>query len=655
MRFQRCGACVVLIAAAGVAILPGAALPETLRVLRDGYPRAFFFRSAEALAANPIYSYEQWEKMFSRLMGIEGKVLEEEVPGRSVRNIEFFTKYKLKFPEDLVLLHYNGNSRDPRDEGSRFFAGHWLYFTGAKILSGLPAEPGETELRVEDASRFKTNVGRFGNAHEDIGICELDSSGKPDWSRSEQVQLLSVDKAANTLRVRRAAFGTRPRAFAAGRSYAAAHVTEGPWSVWGHLMWFYNYSELCPRDAAGRVCADILAGDLARRFQPDGPLAAFDGVEFDVLMHAIYRPGGRGVDADGDGLTDRVQPADAAYARGMAAFCRKLRAMMGEQKLILADGWARSNQRITGLLNGIESEGWPSLFDHGLREWSSGLNRHWFWIQNGRAPRFSYVNHKFGGDIVGQPKPEISYNIHRLVFAASVMMDAAICYSNVPSAEEGEIIGIWDELRMGTEGRIGWLGQPLGPPVRMSERTANLLRDGPMVLNAGEARENDLRFQASIPAAGPDLFIKIRARGEQRSGYPPETPRMLSVRDRASKDPPLMTWINGREFDSGFYFPGIKDGQVDLELVVEGREPVSLSIVAAHAHPDAMYRLFEHGVVLANPAPHPYEFDLDTLVPGKKFRRLQGSPHQDPRTNDGSAVSGNVRLGAKDAFFLAML
>ena len=50
--------------------------PASLRVLGDAYPRAFFFRSCEGFAANPGVSYERWDACFSRLMGIEGKVLE---------------------------------------------------------------------------------------------------------------------------------------------------------------------------------------------------------------------------------------------------------------------------------------------------------------------------------------------------------------------------------------------------------------------------------------------------------------------------------------------------------------------------------------------------------------------------------------------------
>ena len=113
-----------------------------------------------------------------------------------------------------------------------------------------------------------------------------------------------------------------------------------------------------------------------------------------------------------------------------------------------------------------------------------------------------------------------------------------------------------------------------------------------------------------------------------------------------------MTWVNEADFGAGFYFSELASPTVDLEFAVEGSEPVWISRLAAYAHPDAIYREFEHGVVLANPAPHSYDFDLDKLFPGTAFRRLKGSPRQDPATNNGAAVSGVVTLRPKEGLFL---
>ena len=55
---------------------------------------------------------------------------------------------------------------------------------------------------------------------------------------------------------------------------------------------------IAPRDAQGRTCADLLVDDLAAWFGAGGKLAAFDGLEFDVLFNETHG------DTDGDGELD---------------------------------------------------------------------------------------------------------------------------------------------------------------------------------------------------------------------------------------------------------------------------------------------------------------------------------------------------------------
>lgn len=178
------------------------------------------------------------------------------------------------------MLHINGNARDPRYESERFFAGHWLYFNGARVLSDIAAEEGISEIRVSDASLFRTATGRYRTSNEDIGLCALDKAGKPDWRVSEQVQLVSVDAAKNIIRVRRGCYGTKPLAFKTGKAYAAAHASEGPWGARSNILWLYNYSTRCPRNSKGRTCGDVFMEHLAELFGPGGELEAFDGLEF---------------------------------------------------------------------------------------------------------------------------------------------------------------------------------------------------------------------------------------------------------------------------------------------------------------------------------------------------------------------------------------
>ena len=829
--------------------------PAPLRVLQDAYPRAYFFRASEGFAANRRIPYHRWDACFSRLMGIEGKVLEEELPGRSIRNIDFFTRFKREHPEQLVLLHYNGNARDPRYQLDEFFAGHFLYFNGAKILQDVPAEEGQTEIKVDDPALFRTEIGRYRWSNDDVGLSELDADGKPNWHKSEQAELISVDRARKVILVKRGCYGTTPRQFKAGKAYAAAHVTEGPWGRQSNLLWYYNYSTVCPRDENGRTSNDVHCEELAARFLPGGELAAFDGLEFDVMHHEIGRRRGTlGVDCNADGQIDGgLIDGVNQYGIGVVEFCRDLRERLGPKRLILADGMSLGNQRAFGILNGIESEGWPTLSDWEIRDWSGGLNRHWFWTQNAHPPVFNYVNHKFttAGDTPGsRTVPEVPFKTHRLVFAAAMFTDSAICYSFTPRKATGELVGIWDELRKGTENQLGWLGRPLGPAVRLAEQQPDLLegRGDPirpdlaerfvgggiaftldnngLNVSTDDDEADSLRFRLrGVPCVGPDLFVSVTAEGQPLEGYPreiarltwvgiappegkltrPELPRIgmclrggdqteivpesgaavnwmrnrnlggtqhdcylvhppyrgkvgytfwereaevpkngylefftgmgekspersdgvvfrvlvAEVRDGTTGDykqlfehsqkafewvphrvsladwagrrvrlkftsdcgpndnsttdhahwgdvmvlgpegrktltEPVryMTWLCDRPFTSGFYFSDVRSKTVDLEWSVEGPEPISIRSIRVHAHPDVIYREFDHGLVLANPSPRAYEFDPGRLFPGRKLRRLSGSPEQDPTANDGSRVDGKLTLQPKEGLFL---
>lgn len=412
----------------------GAQSPAQPEILDAGYPRAFFFRSSEGMAARGI-PYERWEKIFSPLDGIMGKALEEEVPGRSRHNIEYFTRFKKDHPGQLVMLHINGNARDPRFRSGRYFAGHWLYYNGCRALDPLPAAAGQAVIHVQNPRLFKAGTGRYQNSNEDLAICALTAEGKPDWTRCEQVRLLAIDAAGKTITIERGCYGTRPLAFPARRAYVAAHASEGPWGKGSNLIWAYNLASTCPRDPQGRSFADLFVQEFKEWFAPQGPLAAFDGVSFDVSFFdksANAGRGGRGVDADGDGQRDDgVIGGINVYGVGNTQFFAALRQALGERKILQADGMTTRNQRAFGILNGIESEGFPSLNDYEMADWSGGLNRHFAWRAAAREPKLNYINHKFMTR-GGEGKPEVPFNIHRLAFAAGVFTDSAICYSYLP-------------------------------------------------------------------------------------------------------------------------------------------------------------------------------------------------------------------------------
>jgi hypothetical protein len=665
------------------ASLPQARGAETaLTLLGEDQPRAFFFRQAEGLAAARRMPYEQWERNFGRLMGVMGKVLDEEVPGRS-RGLDYFVRFKRAHPEQTVLLHLNGNARDPRYEGGRFFAGHWLYHNGVTLTAGVPAAAGETTLHVSDATPFEVGGGRYRNSNDDLGLCMLGPDGRPDWSRSEQVQLLALDRRAKTLRVRRGCYGTAPRAFAAGAGYVAAHCVEGPWGKESNLLWAYNYATTCPRDTQGRTAADVYVAHLAELFGPGGALVAFDGLEFDVLFNA---PGGanakrRGADADADGRRDDgVVGGVNVYGNGVTAFCAALRAALGEGRLIMADGAFRGDreQRAVASLNGIESEGWPVLGDFHIDDWSGGLNRHAYWQAFGHRPALSYANIKFveHGETPGDTaQAKVGFNSVRLAMAGAVLTDSAVTFAHRPDAPGGGI-AIWDELVAGTEARPGWLGRALGPARHLADESPDLLAgatladqltsddatikpDGGTICIAARtpaAQSFTVRLRA-LPANRPDLTVVLAVRSAAMAATASEVPRLVHARLVAGPEGkavglPLMSWTGRPSFVSRFYFRKVPAGPAEIRLTFESAEPVWVERLSVHAASDGVVRSFANGVVLANPSDQPQEFALGVLAPAGPWRRLQASAGQDVATNNGTVVGGRVTLPARDALFL---
>lgn len=676
-RFRSWLASLALTSATAV-IVAWASDPSSLPVVHGGDPRVFSLHPFLKVRAG--ISYADWEACFSRLMGIESKALDEENPSSQYK--DFLVRFKRQHPDQLMMLHYNGDARDPRDQSERFFPGHWLYYNGAVIGQDAPAELGESVIAVDHPELFRTSIGRYRNANDDIGLCELDAAGRPDWSRSEQVQLIAVDLKERTIRVHRASYGTKPRSFGAGHSYAAAHVTEGPWGPGLHLLWFYNYSTLCPRDAAGHNGGEAFSTELAAHFLPGGDLANFDGLEFDETYHELpspYTRGNRAPDFTGEGTVRGSATGLNTYGIGVYEFFQLLRKRLGPQRLILADGEESISQRGFGVLNGIESEGWPANIDPQIRDWSGGMNRQLYWSQHSFPPAFSYINHKFVIPGAQLRQADVPMEVHRLVFAVAMFTDSAICYLYSPPKAADEPYGIWDELRKGTERQLAWLGGPLGPGIRIAERHPDVLglhssadlierlrgtgvafsKDGNSVkVVAADPDARDLRFRlTAVPCDGADLTISVTMRGEPMRGYPPDIARLAWAELPGSGTNPenatrFMTFVGKDDFRSRFYFKAIASKATDVEFTIEGREPVWISMAHAYHSPDAILREFEHGAVLANPSPRPYALDLTQFIPGAKFRRLRGSPEQDPITNDGSPVVGPLLLRPKEGLFL---
>lgn len=659
---------------------PGAAgKPPVPQMFAEGYPRSFFWWTTCQQLYERGASAEETDRALAQLQGIASPST----------YLDYFSAFKSRYPGKLVFLFSQGyvfsekpTVYDPIDR-SRLYAGHWVYFEGSRITGDVPAAEGELDIEVENPRHFRLGAGKTRRFSDDICLCALTADGQPDWSRSEQVKLVSLDAGRRVIRVRRGQYGTQPVAWTAGQAWAAAHASE-PWGYQDGASWIVNYSPFCPKDELGRTAADILLEEFSSLLIGGGLLSHYDGLEFDVMpfeagSRAIGRVG-RGVDTDGDGLADGgYRDGVNIYAVGLYRFTEALRKRLGADKLFMADGntgSAAGAQRCFGVLNGIESEWWPRWGDMDVTLWSYGLNLHRFWHQFAHPEAFSYFIHKFGGHDRKQFL-SVPWNHHRLVMAAAQLVGAAFTSYFTPEPESGEAVGLWDEMVQGQTRQTGWLGQPLGPAVYLARREPDLLEgkgvgwpaemvsrfQGSSTTFAAEgaqlrisaAKDTDkLEFRLeNLPCRrGQDLLVTIRLRTSAREGYPEAMARLLKIWAEPQGPRPLESFVGGQWFDATFYFRNLPAERVNLRFEVEGHEPLWLSELKAYAHPDVAYRLFENGLVLANPGDRPFTFNLKQIAPARGYRRIRGRASQDPRTNDGSRVGESVTLAARDGLFL---
>ena len=220
-------------------------------IVHSGYPRAGFFRTSEWTAANPKtgYSYEAWEAEHAVLGGIYGKVLGEESTATEQKTkdgltkFDYFNRYKKRFPEKLVLLHFNGNARMPV-----YAPAPSSPDTGSTICRcAYCPRPGQ-QRRDDDPGQFRRSLQpcrRKIRTEWNGCLSCANPSGAVDWSHCEQVTVTAIDEARSAITVRRAQYGTAALKFEAGAAFAFPHDTEGPFGAKGKnppLLWKYNYS-----------------------------------------------------------------------------------------------------------------------------------------------------------------------------------------------------------------------------------------------------------------------------------------------------------------------------------------------------------------------------------------------------------------------------
>lgn len=263
----------------------------------------------------------------------------------------------------------------------------------------------------------------------------------------------------------------------------------------------------------------------------------------------------------------------------------------------------------------------------------------------------------------------------------------------------------YDEYHAGDRKVRGWLGQPvsaptrltahLGPPLWQLEdstplpsvlsqgkeyRAAKPVRVGGngvrlQVLSAGLWRSDSDFFQlkAVFPMAGAQVkareeySLRLQAEGDgpfaQMEPRYHAIPRNCAARlvvkgpDGKSVAGPYQEFLVFQDARSvALTLTAPTDGEGSLEFCV-GEAPGAVELRGVELRPgcaDVLWRTFENGVVLLNgSARSSVDFPLESLLPGKSYRRLKGP--QDPAHNNGEPVGPLVSLGPLDGLFLLPL
>ena len=648
-------------------LLAGSTLQATpdLEIFDGNYPISFFFRQTEGTAANGNMSYERWNSGFSRLHGVMGKMLNEEVLGRSAAQ-EYYRRFKQEHPRQAVLLHANGGFRKPLADIREYHDGHWLYYNGTKVLDSIPKEQKTVTIRVNDVGLFQLHPYRTNPAlPDDVGLCALHDDGTPNWNYAEQARLTGIDESNKTITLERSVYGDKVRhAYKAGKAYVAAHVAQN----WGRTnkLWEFNMATTCPKDADGRQAADIWAGELIQAIRPGGEIDYIDGVQFDVpFVIPISLGRNRKPDADADGRPDYgVVDGTPVFAHGVERFFRILREALPD-KLIMADSGGKS-QRCLKYLNGMEIEGFPELKDTEFNHWSTATNYLRFWSKRSREPRLTYGLMKY---LRWPRKPKMSDS--RLILAGTTLYDAAVPLGRIPDRDPDFL---FDELVGGELNRKGWLGKPVAPARRLALESTNIASDkwysntarisksaDRIEIRSGNDKEYLTRFALEDirHEENGDLLLALTVSAQGRKNYPEPGYREMAVELKGSAKIPaaiqqthFASPVGEQPFQAVFYFRDVPAGELQFSLGIEGNEPVWIHDCAVHEAPDIAVREFEHGVILANPSNQAHDVQLARLFPGQSFRRLLATRDQDLRTNNGKKTGRVLRLNARDALFL---
>ncbi|TAJ21003.1 MAG: hypothetical protein EPO65_02360 [Dehalococcoidia bacterium] len=666
-----------------------------------GYPRPVLFRNGIETWGIRGVPTEEMVALAKPYDMVIAKALDEEVVDRA-KVAPYMVAIKRAAPEKIVLDHFLLIGRNPKSQYPPVWPGHWLLLNGTTLASDLGDGAGDTTLVLTDRAAVA--------AGDDVQVTALDAAGKPDYSRVEQMRVLSV--AGDRATVQRGNYGTTRQRFEARRTRVAAHaaVTYGG----GDPIWKYNFCRESPRDPSNRRLIEALAQPLAEYLKPGAILDGLDGYQFDVAAFSTtgQNQGQRRLDCDNDGAPDSgYVKGVSSYGLGVVEFQSVLRGLVGEKVLLISEATGWWSARDVAFANGMENESFPDL--HHWEQFSSAYQRYQFWRETARAPRLSYLQLKETTEAFTRCPVEdkgTNWKI-RLSLGAALLGDGYFAYMSTNEEGRPECnyvdrtrnnlnVSEIEEFSGGADKRYHYLGSPRGEAQHVDllgsapnlignggfegdtagaavvlvrgaagtltrdtsnpgEGTASLRVDVPSLLADPQDNHVQVRVGPFRVEKGKEYTLRFRIRADTGYGVISplfaEAPMRVAMNLTAGGQAPAEQDVMATKawHDYSLSFVAAADDAAANLFVLLGKEAGSVWLdgLRLQAGPgDAFARRFEHGAVLVNGSASPATFDLSALFPGTAFRRLRGT--QDVGFNNGAAVGGRVTVPARDALIV---
>ncbi len=615
-------------------------------VFTKGFPKSLLFRSTMGQDKD----FESWEKAHLPYNAITKKYLNEEIPIDSALSA-WANRYAKFHPEKLMLIHLNGESTSTEDKETHktFFPGHWVYEAGTKLSENISEEI--KVVKVDDVTVFSSSVHMYkAGDHKgeklplSVILVPVSANGEKNWYNSEFAIVEQIDTIKNSISLKRGQHFSTSKKFDRG-----TYIATIPADHWGgYLLWYYNLSTSCPRDSAGKNCADRNFDNLVNWFGKGGILENLDGIGYDIHYFEVSEKHHPKWDLDNNGVADRgVFNGKNLYRTGNWELIQKTRKHFGDNFIITGDGWNDDMQKAVGIMNGMESEGICKPWD-AFREVSRTINQHTYWnLHNNARHKFSYIHFKLQND---------EANIHRYSDLRRFGLGLATCLGVAYTA-----VTI-PEMTGGELKKNNWLGSPASEIIYPSMKDPDLLRNDGIEMSANfinqfnfkeahsEMINNELHIKGTdsvryntLAVKGPEVnitngdlvvFLEVKAiDGLADFEITDRVPRKFYVKLEGlpgNKSEPQFGFLGTAGFTPlCFYFrnAGNSESPLQINFEVEEQGEIAIRNFTVHNSPLLMVREFEKGIVLVNASLDTTYVDLSKIFPTKlNLKQLQVDP-----------------------------